>query len=59
MYSQPHRDQGSYQPNQGQRKLVCYYCKGKCHNRDCEKFTKDKAKYKLDCGPHQKVQKQA
>ena len=45
--SQPCRDQGSYQPNPGQRKLMCYYCEGKHHIRDCEKFTKDKAKYML------------
>ena len=26
--SQLHRDQGSYQPNSGERKLACYYHKG-------------------------------
>ena len=45
--SQPHRVQDSYQANHGQRKLMCYYCEGEHHIRDCEKFTKDKAKYKL------------
>ena len=45
--SHPYRYQGTYQPNYGQRKLMCYYCKGEHHIRDCKKFTKDKAKYKL------------
>ena len=45
--SQPCRDKGSFQPNQGQRKLICYYCDGEHCIRDCEKFTKDKTKYKL------------
>ena len=26
---------------------MCYYCNGKHHIRDCNKFTQDKAKYKL------------
>ena len=26
---------------------MCYYCEGEHHVRDCKKFTKDKAKYKL------------
>ena len=45
--SQPHRDQSSYQPNRGQSKMKCYYCEEEHPIRDCEKFTKDKAKYKL------------
>ena len=45
--SQSHWDQGSYQPNHGQRKLMCYYCEGEHCMRDCKIFTKDKAKYKL------------
>ena len=51
------RDQESYQPNQGQRKLVCYYCKGEHHIRDCEKFTKDRSKYKLKTADHAKKYK--
>ena len=27
--------------------MKCYYCEGEHHIRDCDKFTKDKAKYKL------------
>ena len=44
---QPCTDQGSYQPNWGPRKLVCYYCEGENCVRHCKKFSKDKAKYKL------------
>ena len=40
-------NQSSYHPKQGQRKMKCYYCEGEHHIRDCKKFTKDKAKYKL------------
>ena len=40
-------DQNSHQPNQGQRKMKCYYFEGEHHIKDCEKFTRDKAKYKL------------
>ena len=36
-----------YQPNQGQRKLKCYFCEGEHSVRDCKKITKDRAKYKL------------
>ena len=27
--------------------MKCYYCEGEHHIKDCKKFTRDKAKYKL------------
>ena len=45
--SQTDRDQSSLQPNQGQRKVRFYYCEGEHPVKDWEKFTRDKAKYKL------------
>ena len=45
--SQPLRNHSSIQPNGGLRKMKCYYCEGEHWIKDCEKFTRDKAKYKL------------
>ena len=45
--SKHHRDPSSYQHNQGQRKMNCYYCEGDHCIKDCKNFSRDKAKYKM------------
>ena len=45
--SQYNRDQGRSQYNCIHAALKCYYCEGDHHLKNCEKFSKDKAKYKL------------
>ena len=59
-HSSNYRDGGKYHNSQfckdqnkpqynthGPRKQKCYYCQGEYLVRDCEKFKKDKVKYKL------------
>ena len=41
------RNQGRPQFSHTQTNLQCYYCEGKHCIRDCDKFTQDKAKFKL------------
>ena len=40
------RNHGRSLFSHGQNNLKCYYCEGKHHIRDCNKFIKDKVKYK-------------
>ena len=69
-YSSNYRDDGIYHNSQyckdqgkpkygthGPRKLECYYCQGEHLVRDCEKFNKDKVKYKLKTMDHAKKYK--
>ena len=44
---QLNRNHGRSQYSCGWSNLNCYYCKGQQSIRDCDKFTQDKAKYKL------------
>ena len=54
-FSSPHgtnshqisRNQGIPQFSHTHTNIKCYYCKGKHHIRDCNKFMQDKAKFKL------------
>ena len=56
--SQPHRDENSHEPNQGQRKMKCYYCEEEHHVKGHKNLPGTKPIQIKENGPHQEIQEQ-